>query len=360
MPVIEPALLRAFPGLAPLPRLPLLDSPTPVEPLPLDGQGDEQLWIKRDERSALGYGGNKPRKLEFLLGNALAHGARRLITTGGLGTHHGLATTIFGRLAGLETTLVLVRQPWTEHVRETLLLQAAFGADQVYAGNLPGAALQVLRVLARSTLAGERPWLVPTGGSSWRGSAGFISAALELAEQVRAGDCPAPAEVFVAVGTGGTLAGLVAGFALARLPVRVVGVLVTDILPPSRRALHAAASRALRRLQRIDPNVPSVGIRPDAIEIVTRQRGPGYGAATPEARDAVRAAEACGVAAETTYTGKCLAEIRARRAEGRLAERPALYWNTLNAIDVRAVAPRIPEPGLLPPRLRALFESEGS
>ena len=136
--------------------------------------------------------------------------------------------------------------------------------------------------------------------------------------------------------------------------------MVTDILPPSQRALRAAASRVLRRLRGIDSQVPAVEIGPDAIEIVSRQCGPGYGAPTPAAREAVRAAEACGIVAETTYTGKCLAEICRRRAEGRLSSGPTLYWHTFNAIDVRVGAPRPPEPGLLPPRIRAFVESEGS
>ena len=85
-------------------------------------------WVKRDERSAPMYGGNKPRKLEFLIGNAIARRARRLVTTGRLATNHGLATTIAGRAAGLATTLVLVDQPLPGGVRESLLLQSAWEA----------------------------------------------------------------------------------------------------------------------------------------------------------------------------------------------------------------------------------------
>lgn len=349
------ALFRAHPGLADLPRFPVLGAPTPVEPLRLAGPGGDRLWVKRDDRSASLYGGNKPRKLEFLIGHALARGARRLVTTGGLGSNHGLATTILGREAGLATTLVLVRQPLTAEVRRTLLLDAAWGAELVYGGNVPGAAVRALAVLARSAAAGERPQLVATGGSTWRGNVGFVSAALELAEQVRAGACPAPREVFVAVGTGGTVAGLAAGFALARLPVRVVGVLVTDILPPSRAALVRAARRVLGRLRRHDPSLPEVEVSAADVELVTGQCGPGYGAATPAAREAQDAAAACGLALETTYTAKCLAEVRARLARGTLAAGPVLFWNTFNSVDVAARAPHPLDPALLPLRIRQLL-----
>jgi D-cysteine desulfhydrase len=351
-----PALLRAFPRLAErLPRHAALRGPTPVEPLRLAGVAEGALWVKRDDRSCPLYGGNKPRKLEFLIGHALARGARRLVTTGGLGTNHGLATTILGRDAGLATTLVLVRQPLSEGVRRTLLLQAAWGARQVYGANVPGAALATLGVLAGSALRGERPYLVPTGGSSPRGNAGLVSAALELAEQVRAGALPAPARIFVPVGTGGTLAGLVAGLRVAGLASRVVGVLVTDILPPDPRSLARLARRTLRFLHRLDPRVPVTEIAATDFDFVRDALGPGYGAATPAAERAVQVAREAGLALETTYTGKCLAALLARSEELSPAA-PTLFWNTYNAVDVAAAAPAPLEPARLPPRIRRLVE----
>ncbi len=352
----EPALFRAYPGLrAGLPRHPALRGPTPVEPLRLPGFAAGALWIKRDERSSPSYGGNKPRKLEWILGHAVARGARRLVTTGGLGTNHGLATAILGRDAGLATTLVLVRQPISECVRRALLLQAAYGASQVYGANVPGAALQTLRVLGASWLRGERPHLVPTGGSSARGSVGFVSAALELALQVRSGLVPAPQRIYVPVGSGGTLAGLVAGLRLAGLGARVVGVLVTDILPPSAARLAALARATLRLLHRLDPGVPTPAIGHSDFDLLRDELGPGYGASTPAAERAVRVAADAGLALETTYTGKCLSALLVRAGEAK-ASAPALFWNTYNAVDVAARAPAPLDPARLPPRLRRWLE----
>jgi len=357
--VAEPdlALFRAFPALRQrLPRHPLLCGPTPVEPLPLPGFAERRLWVKRDERSAAGYGGNKPRKLEWLLGHALARRARRLVTTGGLGSHHGLATAIHGRDAGLTTTLVLVHQPVTDAVRRTLLLDAAWGAELVYGGNVPGAALRGLAVLAAAVLRGERPYLVPTGGSSTRGNVGFVSAGLELAEQIRAGSCPLPAQIFLAVGTGGTLAGLVAGLALAGLRCRPVGVLVTDILPPSRPGIARAARATLAWLHRHDPSLPRVGVTERDFDLVVRQRGAGYGAPTAAGATAIEAARGVGLELESSYTGKCLAEILERRRSGQLPAEPVLFWNTYNGVDPAARVPRPLDPALLPPRFRSLLE----
>jgi D-cysteine desulfhydrase len=349
----ELALFRAYPELrARFRRYPLLSLPTPVEPLPLAGLPEGSLFVKRDDRSCSLYGGNKPRKLEFVIGAALARSAGRLITTGGLGTNHGLATVILGRDAGLATTLVLLRQPVTAGVKRALLLHAAYGAELVYGSNVPGTALQVLRVLARSGLRGEKPFLVATGGSSTRGNVGFASAALELAEQVRAGALPEPAEIYVPVGTGGTLAGLVAGLRLAGLPARVVGVRVSDILPPTRRGLARTARAVLRRLRRAHAGVPDAGVSLADFDLIHSQLGPGYGAPTPAGREAVAAAAESGLQLETTYTGKCLAAILERARRRELPRGPVLFWNTYNAVDVEARAPQPLDPAALPPRLR--------
>ena len=348
------ALFRAYPAAQEkLPRAVFVGSPTAVEVLELGLEMPRgRLYVKRDERSCPSYGGNKPRKLEFVIGDALRRGARTLVTTGGFGTNHGLATTILGRAMGLKTVLVLVQQPVTEAVRETLLLQAAYGARQVYGGNIPGAALQTLRVLAGSWVRGARPVLVPTGGSSPSGNLGFVSAGLELAEQVRSGELPEPERVFVPVGSGGTLAGLVLGLRLAQLRTRAVGVLVTDILPPSPARLARAAQRTLRLLRQADPSVPSLPIASSDFPLIRSELGPGYGAPTPAAREAVELAVRGGLSLDMTYAGKCLAAIVNCVRRGQLGDGPILFWNTYNAVEVALGAPRRTCPEELPGAIR--------
>lgn len=349
------ALFRRFPALeSRIPHRPFLSGPTPVGRLALPGAAD--LWVKHDERCTPHYGGNKPRKLEFLLGEALARGSRRLLTTGGLGTHHGLATTIFARACGLETTLVLVDQPVTAEVRESLRLFSAYGAEVVDARHVLGAVARSAAVLARSRWRGERPFLVPTGGSSAIGNLGFVSAALELAAQVRARELPEPALLFLPVGSGGSVAGVSVGLRLAGLSTRVVGVLVTDILPPSPARLARLAAATLRRLRRADPSLPRLAFAARDFEVTRDQLGPGYGAPTEAARAALEAAGAAGLTLELTYSAKCLAELTARARSGRLPRAPVLFWNTFNAVDVKALAPGPPRLETLPPRLRRLAE----
>jgi D-cysteine desulfhydrase len=346
-------LYRAFPALErALPRHAFVRVPTPIEPMALDGRTDGLLYVKRDDRSCSLYGGNKPRKLEFLLGRALVRGTQTLVTTGGLGTNHGLAMTILGRAVGIRSVLVLVDQPMTPSVRETLRLQLAYGATQIAARNVAGAALAVLRVLAASAARGERPQLIPTGGSSALGDVGFVSAGLELAEQVRAGVCPEPTMIFVPVGSGGSMVGLVLGLRLAGLRSSVQGVLVTDILPPSPRRLARAARGTLRLLRRADPSVPELRLRPEDFPLSRDQLGSGYGAPTPASNEAVAAAAALGLRLDTTYTGKALATLRARAAHGALGAGPVLFWDTYNAVDVAAAAPRAVVEADLPAGIR--------
>jgi D-cysteine desulfhydrase len=264
------SLVRRFPSLARLPRHALTELPTPVQPLQrlARRRGLGALWVKRDDLSGQRYGGNKPRKLEWLLGAARARGRRGVITFGGIGTHHGLATAICARDAGLDTVLVLLPQPVTDHVLHCLRLDQAAGAELHLAESVAGVAATALRLSAAAALRGRPLGIVPAGGTSATGIIGYVNAACELADQVRAGATPEPDAIFVALGSGGTVAGLALGCRLAGLRSRVVAVLVTDILPPSRARLLGLARGALRRLRQAAPEVPAVELRPDDIVIV--------------------------------------------------------------------------------------------
>src|SRR5688572_13833817 len=124
----QPLLFDRYPQLARIPWMSLAEVPTPVQPIDLQIGGAE-CWIKRDDLTSQIYGGNKVRKLEFLLAHAAARGVKRLITAGAAGSHHALATAVFGRQTGFAVSLVLFPQPLTDHVRAVLLTDAALGAE---------------------------------------------------------------------------------------------------------------------------------------------------------------------------------------------------------------------------------------
>jgi len=360
----ETALERRFPALAgPLARVRLVDAPTPLQPLrALGGELGADLWIKRDDLSGLAYGGNKPRKLELVLGAAQRDGRHSVLTFGGLGTHHGLATTIAARALGMRSLLVLVPQPVTDAVRHALLLDHAYGAELHYAASAPRAAVMGAALLARETVAGRRPLLIPPGGSSVIGTIGYVDAGLELAEQIAAGAAPEPSVVFVSLGTGGTAAGLLLGFALAGLRTRVVAVLVNDIAPPGHARILALARRAARHLHGLDPAIPrEPALEPERLVVVTDQLGPGYGAASAAGEDARhRIAALEGLRLDSTYTAKCLAALLDHAARGASSGRTLLFWHTYSAVDPAVHLAALPHPHQLPRAFHRFFAGNES
>ena len=355
----ELAIERRFPALRGcLPRVCLTSLPTRVHRLVrLERElVAEQLWIKRDDESGALYGGNKPRKLEFVLGDALRRGRRTLLTFGGIGTHHGLATALCARNVGLRTILLLLPQPVTDHVRRSLLLDYAAGAEMHYAPTVPLLTLQALRLWVREFLRGNWPYVVPVGGSSALGTLGHVNAAIELQEQIRAGELPEPEWIFAPLGTGGTVAGLVLGAKLAGLRARIVAVQVTDILPRSPAQLAKQAESSLTLLRRYLPDVHAPLVTAADFRILSGYLGPAYGApndAGCRARALVSQSE--GIELDTTYTAKCMAAMidAVRMPEYRRG--PVLFWNTYSSIDPADHLGPLPDYRQLPAAFHRFF-----
>ncbi len=336
MPDSAHPIYAALPGLAEhLPCAGFAVLPTPVQAGAVDGKS---LWIKRDDLSHPEYGGNKVRKLEFILAQARADGRRRVVSFGATGTHHGLATAIFCRKLQLECELLLFDQPETPQVRENVRRLMAEGAQLRHCHSL---ARTIMRYglhpgrLRRDTL------FLFAGGSNELGVLAFINAALELAEQIRAGALPAPGRIYCPLGSGSTLAGLTLGVALAGLDCEVVGVRVADArlgpFPACTEATVAALmQRCLRWLEHRGISWPA---RVPAPRIDHRWIGAGYGHATAAGEAAARAFEsAVGVPLDPTYTAKTFAAVQAALAEEAKA---LLYWHTLSSAGAPDVAPGV-------------------
>jgi D-cysteine desulfhydrase len=344
-------LLDRFPALrGRLPWMPLGDFPTAVTELPHPApDSGGRLLAKRDDRSSPLYGGNKVRKLEHLLADATLAGARTLVTIGGIGSNQALATSLHGRAHGFDVVLSLMDQPVTDGVRATLLALAQAGAEVRHTSGTADAVWSARQTLAELRRAGRRPYWITVGATTRLGTVGYVTAALELAEQVQAGLLPEPDRIFVAAGTCGTAAGLVAGLKLTELRSRVVGVRVGGALFANAVVIRAIARATLRYLRSLDPTFPDVAVRLDDFDVVTGYLGAGYGAATPEAHATVEWA-APALRVETTYTAKALAACL-DYCRGAGARETVLFWNTYNSAPVAAA----PGPETLPDTLRALF-----
>jgi D-cysteine desulfhydrase len=306
-----------------LPHLVLSERPTSVRELP--GLG---IWIKEDGAfGAGGWGGNKVRKLEWLIPDAQRRGRRSILTFGGLGTNWGLATALYAREHGLEAALALVDQPVDDHVRAQLARLEASGA-RIHRTHTKRRTVAMLPwLLARNSRGGRLPYLLPAGGSSPVGALGYVEAALEIAAQVEAGSLPEPAHVVVPIGTGGTAAGLALGFQLAGLRSRVVGVVVNDQLRLDAPVFARLARRSAALLERRGADLGRLRLEPDMLDLTREEIGAGYGYPTEAAERAAALAAEEGLALDPVYTAKAMAGLLALRAEGRLDD-PILFVHT--------------------------------
>ena len=317
-------LHQRFPALAEtLPHLSLSERPTPVREL--SGLG---IWVKEDGIfGSGGWGGNKVRKLEWLIPDARRRGRRSILTFGGLGTNWGLATALYAREQGIETALALVDQPVDAHVRAQLARLDASGA-RIYRTHTKLRTVAMLPwLLARTSRRGHLPYLLPAGGSSPVGALGYVEAALEIAAQVEDGSLPEPAHVVVPVGTGGTAAGLALGFQLAGLRTRVVGVVVNDQLRLDPPVFARLARRTAALLERRGARLGPLQLEPGMLDLTRDQIGAGYGHPTEAATRATALAAEERLSLDPVYTAKATAGLLALRAEGRLGD-PVLFVHT--------------------------------
>ena len=339
-----------------------------------------ELWCKHDDVTSALYGGNKVRKLEHLLVEAQAKGARRVVTIGAVGSHHVLATTLYGKRAGFEVEAVLAPQPRTSHVEEVVRIVASLGVRAFPVASYAA----VPFAIARRLRAGDRgaAYFVPPGGSSVTGSLGYVEAAMELADQIARGELPRPRTVVVALGSGGTVAGLLVGFLRAGLltpsaDAPAMELLAAQVVDPPLASAPAtlALSLAICRRLREPLGRATIATLSRALRVVRSQLGGGYGHPTEAGQRATALALADGLTLDATYTAKAFAaaldEVRARgavvtTAPVRAGSRPppsgpVLYWHTLSApAPFDALLAHAPPLDDVPAKVRALIRPQGA
>jgi len=331
---MEWSLFQRYPALAEcLPRIPLTKLPTPIHRMKglESALGGGELWVKRDDSSSPDYGGNKPRKLELILARAKERGAQTLITFGGLGTNHGLATAIFGKKLGFKVILVLTPQPKTDFVIRNLFLMKHFGAE-IYSTKGPlYAALKTVRALLR----GNKHYMIPPGGSSALGTLGFVNAAFELRDQVSSGEVPEPDYIFLPLGSCGTAAGLALGLKMAGLGSRVIAVRVYDRIASNSLTIRTLAKRTMALLLKILPDILPTRLSVNDFTVLHDFFGSGYGAPTNEGEQAMKMAnELEGLKLDPTYSGKAMAGFIDFVKKGNGRGKRLLFWNTYNSVPM--------------------------
>jgi L-cysteate sulfo-lyase len=295
--------------LARFPRLRITHAPTPLEPMPRLTQllGGPTLWIKRDDCTGLATGGNKTRKLEYLIADALAAGADTVVTQGATQSNHARQTAAIAAKLGLSCHLILEDRTGLRHddYRNSgnVLLDRLFGAQlsEVPVGTDMDQAMALLAARLRD--AGRRPYVIPGGGSNPLGALGYVTCALELAEQ--ANNAGLAIDVLVtATGSAGTQAGLVAGFEGARAGIPVLGIGVRAPKAPQEEKVFQLAEQTAELLG------AAGAVRREAVVANCDYVGAGYGVPTEGMIEAVTmVARSEGILLDPVYSGKAMAGL---------------------------------------------------
>ncbi len=337
-----------------LKREKLANLPTPTGDVLVDhASGQRAISIKHDNLTGDLYGGNKVRKLEYLLKHAGEKHCKRIATFGSAGSNHALATSLYSRKLGLDCICFLSHQAKTPMAPATLNMHIKNGTELVRYGGSYAKRVATLR----ENLWGKNAWVLPLGGSSWLGAVGFVNAGLELAEQVATGVISRPDRLYVATGTMGTAAGLAIGLALAELRTEVQAVRVSDPLMMNETALRKLIGKIALMLRRIDSSIPDD--LEDQVRIVVRDNffAGGY-AMTNDATDAAVqfAKDQLDIKLETTYTGKAMAALLNDLDDAEFAHKKFLFWNTYSSAELPVPVDKPLDEGALPDEFMRYFE----
>ncbi len=303
---------------ASLPRLRFAHLPTPIEPLPrLSAKLGVELSIKRDDQTGLALGGNKVRKLEFLLAEAQTLGARTLITTGAAQSNHCRQTAGAAAQQGFTCILVLAgHQP--SRITGNVLLDKLLGAEIVWSGDREvGQVFQ--ETFEQAQQDGREPYMVPYGGSSPVGAAAYAAAIGELMDQ----DAPVDRIVF-ASSSGGTQAGMVVGARMHAFPGRITGISVDK---PAESLCETVAALANQTASLLGEDLNLISSH---IEVVDAYLGGGYGVVSDLERNAIHLwANQEGILLDPVYTGRAAGGLMDMIREGEIdsGER-VLFWHT--------------------------------
>lgn len=308
-------------------RLPLAHLPTPLEKMPnlAASLGVADLWIKRDDCTGFALGGNKVRKLEYLMADAKAQGATAIVTAGGTQSNHVRQTAAAAARLGLRCGAVLerVRTDALYESNGNALLDHLFGAEPVFIDKDADMVAALAALTDDWRAVGETVYEVPVGGSNPLGALGYVRAAEELATQCRKLKLH-PGLMVLASGSAGTQAGLLVGLALVGLEVQVVGMCVSRPGPDQQAKVAALVKDICDFIDRPDL-ADVIEVRCDGAYV-----GPGYGVETPEMISAVQTlARTEGIFLDPVYTGKAMAGLIDYAATGKLTGAgPVIFLHT--------------------------------
>ena len=317
--------------LGSIPSVPLGQLPSPIERMDRLRDalgGGPALFIKRDDAIPFAFGGNKVRKLPYVIAEALAQGADTLITCGGIQSNHARATTAAAVKYGL-TPVLVANGAAPDKASGNALLDQLMGAEVHYVSSREARAPAMAMLADGLRAAGRKPYIVPLGASTPLGALGYVRAVGELIEQgVR------PDVIVHACSSGGTTAGLAAGCTLHGLATRIIGVSADDPATGVLRIVRETVAGVGMLLHEDGEDLS----RRAAVEIDDTQVGEGYGIPTERSREAQRlAATKEAIFVDHTYTAKALGALIAWVREGRFQpSETVVFWHTGGQVGIFA------------------------
>jgi 1-aminocyclopropane-1-carboxylate deaminase/D-cysteine desulfhydrase-like pyridoxal-dependent ACC family enzyme len=348
-------LVNAYPTLSgKLRKVALANLPTPTDigSIPT-AVGSREISIKLDNLTSSYYGGNKLRKLEYLLQRAIEKRAKRVATFGSVASNHALATALYAQRLDLGCTCLLSHQVRSPAIVKVLGMLVQCGAEIVHYGGSRRSRVATMR----QEVQGRRSWVIPLGGSSWLGAAGYVAAGLELAGQVEAGEVDAPARIYIATGTMGSAAGLALGLALAGMKSEVQAVRVSPETIMNRERLDRLMAKTATMLNRLDSSIPGDIYRRARIEVRHEFYGDGYAISNPATDAALATArDALGLSLEPTYTGKAMAALLHDAALPAHRDASLMFWNTYNSNPLPEIPGSAIDFGRLPAEFLHYFD----
>jgi D-cysteine desulfhydrase family pyridoxal phosphate-dependent enzyme len=305
--------------LGSIPRIPLADYPTPLEPLPrLSAELGCRMYIKRDDYLGPGMGGNKTRKLEYLLAEAQAKGAKKVVTFGGLQSNHARLTAAAAQKLGLDTHLFYFEHR-PKRFEGNLLINHILGAKMYFIplGGSGGMSLEttirLVKWVARIVVGPH--YFIPVGGHTCSGCLGYVRAALEIEDQIQALGIE-NARLALAAGSGGTLAGLMAGLALVDSPVKLIGIDVGKLWKGFPASIAHLASEICDRMGEPHSFTPEQVPMIEGVYV-----GKAYGLPSSTGMNALkRLARLEGITLDPVYTAKAFAGVLDLINTGRMGK----------------------------------------
>jgi len=327
---INRPIFKAYPCLEKkLPFVEIANLPTPIKELKnleKNLQTSCKIFLKDDGLCGYLYAGNKPRKLEPLIADALKHNADSIISIGAAGSNYTTAICAYAPLFGLKSIVLLTPQLPTNYLKRNLLLSKYFGA-QINFYNDGNACNEAVRQLQKSC----RNYYIPGGGSNEIGTAGFVNAAFELKEQIEKGIITEPDYIYMAFGSMGSVAGLILGLKAAGIKSKVIGVrtIYQDYERETAEDIAKIHNLTSNYLNLLDPDFPKYEITPDEVLVNNNFFGGKYALITPEVHEAIKILyESESVKLEGTYTGKAFAALLDDLKNKKLENKTILYWKT--------------------------------